>query len=148
MNAKDYFSNLLVGAEDWAIDQVREEFNDLLKEIEKMRGERIWSFDMNEIPLYVQGKDGEHEINSLCTAQEVNHYVNMIIRQSQEKTDLRNELLDLKKLVGQLIDMLEQEETSDSGTDFHPTTIRSCRVQHTMKLDEIMPKITEIVRSK
>jgi hypothetical protein len=148
MNTKDYFSNLLVGAEDWAIDQVREEFNDLLKEIEKMKGERIWSLDANEIPLYVQGKEGENEINSLCTAQEVNYYVNMVIRQSQEKTDLHNELLDLKKHVGQLVDMLEQTEFSDSENPFHLTVIRSCRVQHAMKLDEIMPKITTMVKNK
>ena len=88
----DYFAELLVGAEDWAIDQIRE--------------------------------------------------------QSKEDDERLEELSNLKELVGELLDMLETVETSDNETDFHPTVIRSCRVQHTMKLDEIMPKITEIVRGK
>lgn len=88
----DYHATLLVGAEDWAIDQVRKEFETQVKQ-----------------------------------------YI---------------ELRTLKDLVGELLDMLETVETSDNETDFHPTVIRSCRVQHTTKLDEIMPKITEIVREK
>jgi hypothetical protein len=94
-NTKDYFSSLLVGAEDWAIDQVRDDHNKL---------ELEWFHS-------------------------------------------KVELLNLKKLVGELIDMLEQTEFSDSENPFHPTVIRSCRVQHTMKLDEIMPKITKIVKN-
>ena len=85
----DYFSKLLAGAEDWAIDQIREDYNNL----------------------------------------------------EERYRDLQY----LKLLVGQLLDMLESVETSDNETDFRPTVIRSCRVQHTTKLDEIMPKITEIV---
>ena len=60
----------------------------------------------------------------------------------------KQEFNTLSNLVGQLLDMLETVETSDNETDFHPTVIRSCRVQHTIKLDEIMPKITDIVREK
>jgi hypothetical protein len=90
MKTEDYYSDLLVGAEDWAIDQIRESF-------------------------------------ALHDKQFV-------------------ELVTLKTLVRELVDMLEQEETSDSGTDFHPTRIVSCRVMHTAKLNEIMPKITAIVR--
>jgi hypothetical protein len=56
-----------------------------------------------------------------------------------------DKLFLLKQLTGKLIDILESVETSDSGTDFHPTKITSCRVQDTMCLQEIMPKITEIV---
>jgi len=54
----------------------------------------------------------------------------------------------LEQLVRELIDMLETEEESDSGSVFHPTTIRSCRIQHTMKLNEIMPQITTLVKPK
>ena len=89
MKTEEYYADLLVGAEVWAIDQIREEFKKL---------------------------------------EEANR--------------------DIKLLVGQLIDILEQEETSDSGTDFHPTILRSCRVEHTIKLNEIMPKITQLVRVK
>lgn len=60
--------------------------------------------------------------------------------------DRNEDLMYLKVLVGLLIDMLETVETSDNETDFHPTVIRSCRVQHTEKLKEIMPKIAEIVK--
>ena len=74
--------------------------------------------------------------------------IDQIREQSKEDDERLGELSNLKELVGELLDMLETVETSDNETDFHPTVIRSCRVQHTMKLDEIMPKITEIVRGK
>lgn len=53
---------------------------------------------------------------------------------------------DLLGLVTELLDMLESVEESDSGKEFHPTTIQTCRCMHAAKLDEIMPKITAIVR--
>ena len=88
----DYFSELLVGAEDWAIDQIREDYNNL----------------------------------------------------AERYRDLQY----LKLLVGQLLYMLEYVETSDNETDFHPTVIRTCRVNDSMKLAQIMPKITQIVRGE
>jgi len=58
----------------------------------------------------------------------------------------QEKLFNLKNLVGQLLDMLETVETSDNETDFHPTVIRTCRIVDSMRLSEIMPKITDIVR--
>ena len=53
---------------------------------------------------------------------------------------------DLLGLVTELLNMLETVEESDYGNEFHPTTIQTCRCMHAAKLDEIMPKITAIVR--
>lgn len=49
-------------------------------------------------------------------------------------------------LVRELFDILDQEETSAGGRDFHPTTIQSCRIQHTMRLNEILPRMRELVQ--
>ena len=53
---------------------------------------------------------------------------------------------DLLGLVTELLNMLETVEESDNGNEFHPTTIQTCRCMHAAKLDQIMPKITAIVR--
>jgi hypothetical protein len=53
---------------------------------------------------------------------------------------------DLLGLVTELLNMLETVEESDSGKEFHPTTIQTCRCMHAAKLDKIMPEITAIVR--
>jgi len=87
---RDYYRDLLVGAESWAIDQIEEQ----IKELER------------------------------------DHHT----------------LLHLQQLVGQLLDILEAKEESDSGNEFHPTVIRSCRVQDSAKLNEIMPQITRLIR--
>jgi len=56
-------------------------------------------------------------------------------------------LLELKKLTAELIQILETVEISDSENEFHPTVIRTCRVQENLRLNEIMPKISKIVKS-
>jgi len=60
--------------------------------------------------------------------------------------DCVDKLLKLQKLTAQLFDMLESVELSDNETEFHPTVIRSCRVQDTIKLGKIAPEITKILR--
>jgi len=87
---EDYYKDLLVGAEPWAIEQIEEQ----IKELER------------------------------------DHHT----------------LLHLQQLVGQLLDILETKEESDSGNEFHPTVIRSCRAQDSAKLNDIMPQITRLVR--
>jgi len=60
--------------------------------------------------------------------------------------DCLAKLLDLKGYVGELVKMLESVEISDSEREFHPTTIQSCRCMQVARLQEIMPKISEIVK--
>ena len=50
----------------------------------------------------------------------------------------------LAKLTLELFSMLESREVSDFEREFSPTTIQTCRVQHQMKLAEIMPKIKQL----
>jgi len=50
----------------------------------------------------------------------------------------------LAKLTLELFSILESREESDFGREFSPTVINSCRVQHQMKLAEIMPKIKQL----
>lgn len=53
---------------------------------------------------------------------------------------------ELKELVKELFDMLDTEEESDSGRKYRPTTISTCRVMHSIKLKEILPKIRELIK--
>lgn len=45
----------------------------------------------------------------------------------------------------ELLDMLRSVEESDSGNEFHPTTIRSCRVMHTRRLEQIFKRLDELL---
>lgn len=53
-------------------------------------------------------------------------------------------MTELKSLVRELIDILETVEESDDGREFMPTTIRSCRAQHVIRLGEIFDKLNEL----
>ena len=67
-------------------------------------------------------------------------------KQAEDQIDKEEELKTLKDLVSQLFKMLESVEESDNGYEFHPTVIRSCRVEHNVKLNDILPKIKEIIK--
>ena len=67
---------------------------------------------------------------------------------NDELAGVSGELTNLKALVGQLLDMLETVEETSEREEFHPTQIHSCRTMHVQKLEEIMPKISAIVRGK
>jgi len=49
-------------------------------------------------------------------------------------------------LVKELFKMLDAKEESDNGRVFRPTNIETCRVLHSVKLKEILPKIRELVK--
>ena len=128
----DYHSELLVGAEDWAIDQIREASEKQVKQY----------IELENLKEYVE------LIHKELGASETLSTYSLAVLAVGDRDRTKQEFNTLSNLVGQLLDMLETVETSDNETDFHPTEIRSCRVQHTIKLDEIMPKITDIVREK
>ncbi len=48
---------------------------------------------------------------------------------------------ELAVAVGQLIKLFEIMEESDSGHEFHPNTIRSCRVVDSQKIIELIKEI-------
>jgi len=52
---------------------------------------------------------------------------------------------DLINYIDRLMKIFDSVEESDSGREFHPTTISSCRTQHLIELQEILPKIREIL---
>ena len=68
------------------------------------------------------------------------------IQEEINQENLNANFLELKDLLNQLFKMLESVEESDNGYEFHPTVIRSCRVEHNMKLNDILPKIKEIIK--
>lgn len=55
--------------------------------------------------------------------------------------------MDLKQLVNELFSYLDYKEESDSGREFHPVVISSCRVLMTpclnMLLQELRKKVNE-----
>lgn len=54
----------------------------------------------------------------------------------------------LKELVKELFDMFDVVEVSNSGREFHPTGIQTCRVQHQIRLEKIIPEIKKILDKK
>lgn len=48
------------------------------------------------------------------------------------------------KLVKQLFDILDTVEENSEGKEFRPTVIRSCRTQHTMRLESILTELKEL----
>ena len=56
---------------------------------------------------------------------------------------LQDELSEIKKLVNELFGILEEIEESDEGVPFHPTTIRSCRIQTNIRLLKLLPELKE-----
>lgn len=59
---------------------------------------------------------------------------------------LHREKEDLESLVKELFVLLDTKEESDSGRIFKPTYITSCRVMHSIKLKEILPKIRKLLK--
>ena len=53
---------------------------------------------------------------------------------------------ELRALVREFFGILEQEETSDMGRDFHPTTIQSCRCMVTARLNDLLPRMKELAQ--
>ena len=58
---------------------------------------------------------------------------------------LRYENEDLKSLCKEFLDILNIIEESDSGTEFYPTRINSCRINDSMKINNILAHICQIV---
>jgi hypothetical protein len=58
---------------------------------------------------------------------------------------LRYELEDLKSLCSDFLGILNIVEESDSGREFHPTRITSCRVQDGVRINKILAHICRIV---
>ena len=50
----------------------------------------------------------------------------------------------LAELCRELFNMLDTYECSDSGREFHPTSIHSCRAMHCSRLDEILPEMKKL----
>jgi hypothetical protein len=47
-------------------------------------------------------------------------------------------------LVKQLFDILDTVEENSEGKEFRPTVIRSCRTQHTMRLESILAELKKL----
>ena len=65
------------------------------------------------------------------------------------KKEYAKEALELKAilpLIKELFSMLDTEEESNEESKFRPTTINTCRVLHTIKLKEILPKIRRLIK--
>lgn len=54
----------------------------------------------------------------------------------------------LEDCVKVLFSILDVEETSDAGRDFHPTHISSCRVWDTHRLNKLLPKMKELANGR
>ena len=53
---------------------------------------------------------------------------------------------DLKDLVRRMFELLDIVEESDSGREFHPTTINSCRAGDAAQLEVILERMKAIVQ--
>lgn len=59
---------------------------------------------------------------------------------------IEEDMVRLKKLVKEFLDILDTTEESDSGTVFHPVYISSCRVMKTKMVGEILNELKELTR--
>jgi len=48
---------------------------------------------------------------------------------------------DMKKLLTEFFEILDEIESTDEGRDFHPVYISSCRVMKSKRIDEIFTEI-------
>lgn len=53
--------------------------------------------------------------------------------------------MKLEELVKEFLDILETKEKSDSGKEFHPTAIRSCRHMAIKRIGEIIVEMKRII---
>lgn len=61
----------------------------------------------------------------------------------------QRELDELKSLVRELLDILDETEVSDGEEHvFHPTTISSCRTVQCERLNVILPRMKELVKQE
>jgi hypothetical protein len=52
--------------------------------------------------------------------------------------------MSTEELVGELFSYLDAVEESDSGREFHPVTISSCRVGYQQTLGAVLRKLREV----
>lgn len=59
-----------------------------------------------------------------------------------------NEYLDadLSTVAKRLVKLLDTVEVSDNDREFHPTTISSYRTLHVMELNDLLPRLRELVK--
>ena len=53
---------------------------------------------------------------------------------------------DLKSCVREFFKYLDAVETSDSGKEFHPTYISSCRTMTMIRLGQLLPRMKELAK--
>lgn len=46
----------------------------------------------------------------------------------------------------EFLEILDKKEISDNGTEFSPTTITSCRVMDSQKLENIFKEVKELIK--
>jgi len=54
---------------------------------------------------------------------------------------IEEDMVRLKKLVKEFLDILDTTEESDGGNIFHPVFISSCRVMKTKRIGEILKEL-------
>ena len=59
---------------------------------------------------------------------------------------IEEDMVRLKKLVKEFLDILDTTEESDGGTIFHPVFISSCRVMKTKRIEEILLELNELTK--
>ena len=55
-------------------------------------------------------------------------------------------MCNLKNLVKEFFAILDEVEESDSGREFHPVYVSSCRVMKTKRLDEIFTEMKKLIK--
>jgi len=66
----------------------------------------------------------------------------------QQLTDAETENKELKKLINELFDLLEDTDTNDDGKVFSTTYFSSCRIQVGIAFDKLMPKLKKLIGRK
>lgn len=56
--------------------------------------------------------------------------------------------INLEEAVKEFFEILDSWETSDSGREFRPTIINSCRVVHVAKLEKLLPILRKMAGVK
>ena len=55
---------------------------------------------------------------------------------------------ELKELVKEFFSILDEVEETNSGREFHPVHISSCRVMKTQRLSEIFTEMKKLIKDK
>ena len=56
--------------------------------------------------------------------------------------------MELKKLLTEFFNILDEVEVSESGREFHPVYISSCRVMKTKRIGELLTQMKDIIDYK